>query len=426
MLRLYGRKMHSGRCPGRRFSAMNQKVKEHSWLLTALFCMVYFTSYITRGNYAAVIPEVMSDLALTKSQAGLAVTFSFISYGLGQPFVGWLGDRVPPKYIITTGLIGTALCNLLTSFQSAPAVIAVLWCCNGFFQAMMWPPLLRIIAETNTPEGYVRTVVNVTTVSCIGTMMIYLVAPVLIRLSSWRLVLIVPAILALIMATVWQVFLKAGRTAGASPTAKRDSADGNGLSIVQLILLSGMPMIFTGILLQGLLRDGITTWMTTYISEAFNLGTGVSILSGAVLPLFSVICIRISARFLKLCKGNEVMTAGVFFGISSASCLLLYVFFDSIAMSLVLMSLISGCAHGINQMLVCTTPGRYSRYGRVASMSGIINAFTYVGSALSAYGFAALADMWGWKPMVLVWFACAMAGLALCVASLKRWKKFIV
>ena len=111
--------------------------------------------------------------------------------------------------------------------------------------------------------------------------------------------------------------------------------------------------------------------------------------------------------------------------ISTASCLLLYICFDSIAMSLVLMSLISGCAHGINQMLVCTTPGRYGRYGRVASMSGIINAFTYIGSALSAYGFAALADLWGWKPMVLVWGACALAGLALCAANLKRWKRFI-
>ena len=404
---------------------MHQKTKESSWLLTVLFCMVYFTSYITRGNYAAVLPEVMSDLALSKSEASLAVTFSFISYGLGQPFVGWLGDRVPPKYIITTGLIGTALCNLLTSFQSAPTVIAVLWCCNGFFQAMMWPPLLRIIAETNTPEGYVRTVVNVTTVSCIGTMMIYLTAPLLIGLGSWRTVLIVPAILALVMATLWQVFLKAGRTAGASPTAKRDSADEGSPSVWRLILLSGMPMIFSAILLQGLLRDGITTWMPTYISEAFSLGTGVSILSGAVLPLFSVICIRVSAKFLKLCKGNEVVTAGVFFGISTASCLLLYICFDSIAMSLVLMSLISGCAHGINQMLVCTTPGRYGRYGRVASMSGIINAFTYIGSALSAYGFAALADLWGWKPMVLVWGACALAGLALCAANLKRWKRFI-
>lgn len=405
---------------------MEQKVKNSASLLTALFCMVYFTSYITRGNYAAVIPEVMTDLALTKRQAGLAVTLSFISYGAGQPFVGWLGDRVPPKHIITAGLVGAALCNLLTALQSSPAAIAALWCCNGFFQSMMWPPLLRIITEAVPSEGYVRTVVNVTTASCVGTMMTYLTAPLLIGLGSWRLVLVVPACLALVMALVWQALLKAGRATGTPPVSKQAPADtGSGLSVGKLILLSGMPMIFMGVMLQGLLRDGITTWMPTYISEAFSLGTGVSILSGAVLPVFSMLCIRASARFLKLCRGNEVMTAAVFFAISSGSCLLLYAFFDRIALSLVLMSLVIGCAHGINQMLVCTTPGRFGRYGRVSTMSGIINAFTYIGSALSAYGFAALAELWGWKPMVLLWFAFALVGCLLCAASLKRWKRFI-
>jgi len=69
-----------------------------SAFLPVIFCLVYFTSYITRINYGAVLAEVILDLGITKGEAGLAVTGCFIFYGLGQPIVGWLGDRYPINF----------------------------------------------------------------------------------------------------------------------------------------------------------------------------------------------------------------------------------------------------------------------------------------------------------------------------------------
>ena len=399
------------------------KTKEKA--LPLLCCLVYFTSYITRINYGAVIPAVIADLGITKGQAGLAVTGCFITYGLGQPVTGWLGDRVPPKYIITAGLLGTALCNITASLQNSVAVIAAIWCCNGFFQSMMWPPLLRIIAETMPGERYRRTCVNVTTSANIGTIVVYLTAPLLISLGSWRLVLALPAAAALAVALSWQGLVTAGREAKARPKPAADGHTEAPVSTWRLLLLSGMPLILGGIALQGLLRDGITTWMPTYISEAFHLEAGVSILTAAVLPIFAVICIRLSDRVYCWCGYNELVTSILFFGISAVGALLLFLFFDNVLLSVLLMALICGSCHVVNQMLISYTPVRYEAYGRVSTMSGIVNAFTYLGSALSAYGFAAIADRWGWRPLVLVWLAGALAGGLLCLANLRRWKSFI-
>lgn len=404
--------------------------------LPILFCMVYFTSYITRINYGAVISEVILDLGITKGAAGLAVTGCFITYGLGQPFVGWLGDHVPPKYIITAGLIGTSICNFAASVQSSPYIIAAIWCINGFCQSMMWPPLVRIIAETMPADNYRKTCVNVVTAANLGTVIVYMVSPALIQFGSWRMILVLPACIAITVALVWQIFVKAGTSAhiaataadtkGGANTAKSGASGASApVSTASLCILSGVPFILGAIVLQGLLRDGITTWMPSYISEAFSLGTGISILTTTILPLFAIACVRLSAKVYSRCKNNELIASILFFAIAAVCCLLLYLCFDRILISVFLMAVICGCTHAVNQMLISNMPVRYAPFGRVSTMSGFFNAFTYIGSALSAYGFAALAEILGWKTLVLIWALCAGAGTLLCIVNLKRWTAFI-
>lgn len=394
-----------------------------SAFLPVMFCLVYFTSYITRINYGAVIAEVILDLGITKGEAGLAVTGCFIFYGLGQPIVGWLGDRIAPKHLITIGLLGTAICNGFASMQKLPSVIAVIWCFNGFFQSMIWPPLVRIMAETMSGDSYRKTCVNVITAANAGTVLVYLAAPMLIRIGTWRLILILPSAIAVLTALIWLLFVKAGQTSKMTP--KTDPKSGS-MSIGRLSAMSGIPFILCAILLQGFLKDGITTWMPSYINESFSLGTGISILTTTVLPVFAIICVRISAKVYDRCRKNELIASILFFGIASVSCILLYLNDHQIVISVVLMAIICGCSHAVNQMLISNMPVRYTPYGRVSTISGVFNAFTYVGSSLSAYGFAALADRYGWKPLILVWAFCSVGGTVMCVMNLKKWTGFIV
>ena len=168
------------------------------------------------------------------------------------PIVGWLGDRVPPKYLITVGLLGTACCNALASIQHLPSVIALIWCFNGFFQSMIWPPLVRIMAEAMSGDAYRKTCVNVITAANAGTVFVYMIAPLLIRIGSWRWLLMLPAFAAVAVACIWQIFVKAGRTANVVRTAQASTGDrpsGSSatasLSAKQLSLMSGVPLIFS-------------------------------------------------------------------------------------------------------------------------------------------------------------------------------------
>lgn len=75
------------------------------------------------------------------------MTGCFVTYGIGQLLCGFLGDKFQPRKMIFTGLAATSLCNLLAALFPRMEVIIPLWCLNGFFQSMLWPPLVRIMAE---------------------------------------------------------------------------------------------------------------------------------------------------------------------------------------------------------------------------------------------------------------------------------------
>ena len=123
--------------------------------LCLLCCLVYCVSYLTRLNYAVCMVEIQAVLQIGKHIAGLPVTASFLSYGAGQIICGFLGDRHELRKMIFTGLIGSALCNLLAVLLTRMEVLVPAWFANGFFQSMLWPPMVRIMAE-NLDENWYR------------------------------------------------------------------------------------------------------------------------------------------------------------------------------------------------------------------------------------------------------------------------------
>jgi OPA family glycerol-3-phosphate transporter-like MFS transporter len=81
--------------------------------------------------------------------------------------------------------------------------------------------------------------------------------------------------------------------------------------------------------------------------------------------------------------------------------------------------------HGVNLMLVCMVPAFFKKRGKVSTVSGVINACTYVGSAASTYGIARLSGTIGWHSTVLVWVGIASLGTLICALTARPWKRFI-
>ena len=71
--------------------------------------LVYFFSYAMRLDYAASLVAIVNALGVTNTAASVAITGSFITYGLGQIVFGIIGDKLSPVKIISFAMLGTVL-----------------------------------------------------------------------------------------------------------------------------------------------------------------------------------------------------------------------------------------------------------------------------------------------------------------------------
>ena len=381
-----------------------------------LFAATYMVSYITRINFGAVIAAMVEDTGFGKPLLSLAVTGSFITYGSGQIISGILGDRFPPKKLILYGLTVTTAMNLLMLLCNSPYHMLVVWCINGFAQAFMWPPLIKLMIALFPAEDYKSACVRVSWGSTIGTIAVYLASPAVIALSGWRTVFLFSALCGAVMIFIWN------RLCPDIAVEKRRSENKSGAG--SIILTPLVLCIMLAIILQGILRDGVTTWMPSYISESYALSSEISIITGVFMPILSILCIYIAGWIYRKKIKNPVSCAAVIFGVgASASGLLFLHTGGNAATSVFLAAAITGSMHGVNLMLITMLPPYFEKYGNVSTVSGVLNACVYIGSAISTYGIAVLSEGQGWHFTLFTWFITAAAGTAICVLCSRPWRK---
>lgn len=394
-------------------------------LLSVLCPLIYFGSYITRKNYAIVIAEIVAFEGIGEADAALADTLALISYGVGQVISGILGDHFRPKALITCGLTATTAINLCMAIVPDPYIRAVLWCLNGFAQSMLWPPLVRIMAASMNEDAYNKTCVNVNVAGIGGTVFVYLTASLLwIPYFSWKYVFVFSAFLCGIIDVLWIVLSARTPQPGRTLRKKSQAAPTQKLS-KKALLHSGILLIAVAIIMQGALRDGVSTWVPSFMMDTFGVDSHNAILKSVLLPIIGMLFLKIAQFVQKKFVSDEIMAASViFFAGFLFSLALFFVYDKNEFVSLALAAIVTGCMHGVNLFLVCVVPAKFEKYGIVSTMSGIINSLTYVGSALATEGFALTKQYAGWTVTIGSWLLIAGIGILCCLLSYKPWKRF--
>jgi len=388
-----------------------------------LCSIAYFVSYVCRINLAATLVEVVDSGFASTRTAALALTLSSITYGAGQILSGWLGDRFKPQHMLICGFAITGAVNLIVAFLPTGTLLPLLWAVNGFAQSLMWPPLVVIMSACLSEADYQKAVVRVSWAASFGTIAVYLLAPVLIPLFGLHSVFVLCASTALIMLAVWARQFGKTYAAFMPERSAAEKADGGKTLPHGSCLLIALIMI--AIMLQGSLRDGVTSWMPTYMSETFGLSSSLSILTGVILPLFSILSFQAASAIYQRWLRNDMTCAAVIFSAGCISALVLYLTnAGSMALTILCLALLVGCMHGVNLILVCFTPRQFARFGRTGLISGVLNSATYVGSAISGYGMALFSEQFGWHTTIGLWAAVALCGLVLCTLLRGKWNAF--
>lgn len=408
--------------------------------IIALCSLVYFVSYFSRKDFAAVMAGMISSDIIGRENAGLAGAMLFAFYGVGQLLSGYLGDRLKPKLLIIIGLSSTAVCNILMPVIPS-GVMIVVWGINGLAQAMLWPPIVRILSTYLDHNTFVMANLVVTAAAHLATIVLYVFAPICLVYMSWQTVFYTASVLAIVSCLLFALTLERilPDEACVSPAlsadnslrakASQDKAEGEG--IITVLGESGIFTVLICIITCGFLRDGIESWLPTLYSEAFGKDVAESTLLSIILPIFSVISITIvTALHKRRVFNNEIVGAAILFGSALISAALLAVFISLQGsvfgiISLILAAYICAAMHGVNFLLISCLPGRFARFGRAATVSGVCNSCIYVGAAASTYGISYISGKLGWGVTVVSWCVILTIGILFALISRRRYTRFI-
>ena len=304
----------------------------------------------------------------------------------------------------------------------------IIWFINGFAQSMLWPPLVRIMAETMDSKTYNKVCTNVNVAGMSATVLLYITASTIwIRFFDWKAVFYSSALVSGVIAVIWVLgFKKVTKGTELFRAVKGKSEEKKSTLSARALLMSGFILIAIAIICQGALRDGITDWVPTFIINTFSLESSSAILKSVIIPVFSVISVKlvgiINGKFVK----DEVKAGTITFFAGALGCLLLlFIYKENQYVTLALAALITCFMHGVNYFLICIVPARFEKYNAVSTMSGIINSLTYVGSAAATYGFGAISDSFGWNTVLISWVIVAAFGTVTGLIAIKPWRSFV-
>ncbi|MBR6657778.1 MAG: MFS transporter [Oscillospiraceae bacterium] len=407
---------------------------------TAIFVAVcwiaYSFSYIGRLNFSASMAEMTNSGVLLKSEAGAVTTGFFICYGLGQFLSGWLGDKVPPRYLVFAGLTCSSLINFAISFGPPVAVMTVLWSANGLSQALLWAPICRIVSDRVHTSRRQKACTALATTMAGGTLFAYILSALIISAKGWSASFICGSVCTLAAALVWIIVTtkiekdteKNGeieempvRIDDSGEAVPHDEIPSN---FIKLLLVSGLMTLAVASGVQGILKDCMSTWVPTFISDMFEMSPVVSILTGTLLPVLGLFGPYL-ANYIMARTRDELSSLFILFIISSVALSLLALFGRfSIVVSIVALAVTYACSLGQNMFIVGTIPMYFHNVGKVSMITGTLNAVANLSTAVLSWITGALVDTSGWGIVMTLWLVLSCVAAVSVIFAKRRWNKF--
>src|SRR5262245_37152503 len=157
--------------------------------------LTYGSFYFCRNNLGVALPGLGAESGLTKSQLGTVLMSLKLAYGIGQLINGQLAERWPPRRLLAVGLLASAALNVLFGWNTALYFLTFVWACNGYVQALGWPPTMRVAANWFPALQRGRAIGIVGTGYQLCGALTFIIAGWAAKQFGWRGALYVPALL---------------------------------------------------------------------------------------------------------------------------------------------------------------------------------------------------------------------------------------
>ena len=378
--------------------------------------LTYGSFYFCRNNLGVALPGLAAELKYSKAELGTVLMALKLAYGVGQFINGQLAERISPRKLLAVGLLVSAILNVLFGWATALYWLTFIWACNGYVQALGWPPTMRIAANWFGVGQRGRAIGVIGTGYQLCGALTFVVAGAAAHVFGWRGALYVPAGLLLISAVHMFFLLEEKPPAGSVDESGRSRRPVPGLSLRESLRATlsnpALWLVALALCLLDACRYGFTDWGVTHLKEVQGASVSSAAFKYAVLP-----CGGIAGAYLsgwatdRFFGGRRVpVICGLLVLLGLLATVYNNVIHWGLAPSILILFLIGFCIFGPQVLLVGTLPVDLAKHNTAAAAAGFVNFMGYMGAAAGDKLTGHLADDYGWRFAVWFWAACAFAG----------------
>lgn len=417
-----------------------QKVYK-DWRMRQLFITfwAYAVYYFVRKNFSVAMPLLERDLGISKTDLGKFLTTHSILYGVSKFANGYLADRSNARTFLAFGLLASALLNFGFGLVNTVTAMGILWCLNGWFQGMGFPPCARVLSHWFAPSerGTMWGIWNSS--HMVGAAVILVGAGYLGQHYGYKAIFYVPAAIAVVMSIlIWIFMADTPGSVGLGPVEERFGSNAEmaahkklsedtekkedpefkeflrkrvfGNVYVWLICLANF-CVYT-------VRYGFLDWAPTFLNQVKNYQlhhagwmTAGFELAGLVGALIAGI---ITDKFFR--RQRAPICVLYMLGTAAAIVILWKMPAGSLVYDTVVLLAVGFMVYG-PQFLVGVMTADIVTKRAAATAIGLTGLFGYASSVLYGYGLGKLVDTYGWDAGFTMLTALAVLGagfFALC------------
>lgn len=398
--------------------------------LIALCWLAYSCSYVGKINYAANIIRIQDFFAIENySEVGFVTTLFFFSYGIGQVVNGIWCKRYNIKWIVFISLIVSGLINLIIPLLPIFAPYKYLWVINGFTLSILWPGIVRLLSEALPVRYMAKASVIMGTTVAVGTFFVYGTSALFATFTSFKAAFYTAALVLVGVAILWILLVPRLVDAQEKETVRAEyAADGQikanaDAKRKKVLYFTICILAFCGVA-TNLIKDGLGTWVPSILKENYGLDDSLSIILTLALPIVAIFGNALALSMHKR-MGDFVYQCTLLFAISGALIAVVIASFslEGWLLSLVCFTLVTLLVSSCNSLITSIFPLFMKGKLNSGLIAGVLNGFCYVGSTLSTYGLALIADRSGWMAvfLTLLCFCIAVIGASFIYLLVRKF-----
>jgi len=374
--------------------------------------MAYAAYYLCRLNLAGTQAAIETDLGLSKERIGAMITLFSLVYGAGQLVNGALCDRFGARRMLTLGLVGSAVVNLIFSTTASFVAMCALWGLNGVFQSMGWSSCIKTLSHWFPSKQRGRAAGWFSLSYNLGNVAAWIAAGWLVTLH-WRWAFRAPALIVVLVGL--HTFLRLeespdGEQAKHTSGLPLRSAAGWALTCAPL-WVAAFSCFAAAIGVYG-----FVSWLPHYLTEMSDSSL-VGNMKACFFPLGACVG-AVSVGWLSdhVFHGRrQIAIALALLGGAALTVVLGCLPRDAGWLLVPLVMLTGGLMVGGHAHIVSTAAMEVSSRQTTGTATGVIDASGYLGAAVTGLGSGWLVEHIGWGAAFALWASgAALGAITIC------------